>query len=158
PGPLAQFLDRAELDRRRRARLGAGRDQAVALPVVAERTLVRMAVEAGAGDDAEGAGGDAVRAAVAHVGLDVAVLELVVEERARGAGLLAGGGDAVLADVAHHEPAVFLRRAGPEVQRDPRAGLLAVGSWPWLELFDELHVPPGRSRQLPGVVVAVAGP
>src|SRR5439155_6038033 len=87
-----------------------------------------MAVEAGAGDDAEGAGGDAVRAAVADVGLDVDVLELVVQDGPRRARLLARGGDAVLADVAHHEPAVFLGRAGDEVQRDPRATVL----WPGL--------------------------
>src|SRR5439155_13112551 len=97
------------------------------------------------------AGGDAVRAAVADVGLDVDVLELVVEDGARRARLLTRSGDAVLADVAHHEPAVFLGRAGDEVQRDPRARLLVVGSWRRRELFDELHVPPGRGRQFPSV-------
>src|SRR5207253_382483 len=140
---------RPELDRRRGARLGAGGDQALPLPVVAERAFVRVAVQVGAGDDAEGAGGDAVRAAVADVGLDVDVLELRVEDGARRAGLLARGRDAVLADVAHHQPAVLRGRAGDEVQRDPRAGLLAGGSWRRRELFDELHVPPGRGRQLP---------
>jgi hypothetical protein len=39
--------------------------------------------------------------------LEVDVLKLVVEEAARWACLLARGGGAVLADVAHHEPAVF---------------------------------------------------
>src|SRR5262249_56632044 len=117
-GTLVQLLDRAELDRRRWARLGAGWDQTIALAVVAERTLVRMAVEAGAGDDAKGAGGDAVRAAVADVGLNVDVLELVVEDGPCRAGLLTGGGDAVLADVAHHEPAVIRRRAGYHLQGD----------------------------------------
>src|SRR5262249_56754765 len=76
-GAIAQLVDRAELDRLSRTRLGASRDEAIPLPVVAERTLVRVAVEGAAGDDAEGAGRDAVGAAVADVGLDVDVVELV---------------------------------------------------------------------------------
>ena len=75
-GPLAQFVDRAELDRLGRTGLGAGRDEAIPLAVVAERTLVRMAIDAAAGDDTEGAGGHAGRAAVADVRLDEDVLEL----------------------------------------------------------------------------------
>ena len=70
---LAQLLDRAELDRLRRAGLGAGGDQAVALPVVAEGAFVGVAVEVAARDDAERTGRDAVGAAVADVGLDVDV-------------------------------------------------------------------------------------
>src|SRR5262245_6488518 len=89
-GALAQLVDRAELDRLSRARLGTSRDQAVALTVVAERAFVRMAVEAGPSDHAEGARRDAVRAAVADVGLDVDVFELVVDDGAGRAGLLTG--------------------------------------------------------------------
>src|SRR5689334_1951513 len=70
---LAQFLDRAELDRGGRARLGAGGDQPVALAVEAERALVRQAVDRAPRNHAERAGGDAVGAAVADVGLDVYV-------------------------------------------------------------------------------------
>jgi hypothetical protein len=103
---------------------------------------VRVAVDGAAGDDAEGAGGDAVGAAVTDVRLDVDVLELVVDERAGGTGLLTRRRDAVLAHVAHHEQA---------------AGIEATRIGPG-QLLDKLHVPPGGGRQLPGVVVAVAEP
>src|SRR5580693_1920842 len=73
PCPLAQLIDRPELDRVRRASLGARRDEAVLLAVVAERAFVRMAVEVAASDDPERAGRDAIRAAVADVALDVDV-------------------------------------------------------------------------------------
>src|SRR5258708_3511191 len=97
-----------------------------------------MAAEAGAGDDAEGAGCHAVRAAVANVSLNVDVLEFVMDDGPRRASLLAGGRYAVLADVAHHEPAglrgLVVRQ---QLQGEPLAGRLG-------ELLDELHVPPGR--------------
>src|SRR5262249_47265200 len=93
-------------------RLGAGRDQTVALAVVAERTLVGVAAHVGAGNDAEWTGGDAVGAAVADVRLDVDVLELVVNDRAGRARLLARGGHAVLADVATDQPTRGIGRAG----------------------------------------------
>jgi hypothetical protein len=57
------------------------------------------------GNDAVGAGRDAVPAAVADVGLDVDVVELVADDRAGRARLLAGSLDAVLADIAHKRPA-----------------------------------------------------
>src|SRR5207248_11757345 len=100
-GALAQLVEGAELDRRRRARLGASRDEVVPLPVVTERTLVRLAVEGPAGDDAEGPGRDAVGAAVADVGLNINVVELVMEKGAGRTRLLARGCGAVFADVAH---------------------------------------------------------
>src|SRR5207302_11305495 len=107
---------------------------------------VGVAVEAGTGDDAGGAGGDAVRAAVADVGLDVDVVGLVVEDGPGRARLLTGGDGTVLANVAHHQPA---RGCGPTMgqhfQREPLGGRLgragAVG-----ELLDEVHVPPGCAR------------
>src|SRR5437879_9174281 len=71
-----------------------------------------MAAEAGAGDDAEGTGGHAVRAAVADVRLNVDVLELVMDDGAGRASLLARSRDAVLADVAHHEPATVREGRG----------------------------------------------
>src|SRR5262249_10110768 len=145
-GTLVQLLDRAELDRRRWARLGAGWDQTIALAVVAERTLVRMAVEAGAGDDAKGAGGQAGRAAVADVGLNVDVLEFVVDDGAGWAGLLAGSRDTVLADVTHHQPAVCARLAGHDLQGDSPTRLALRA-----ELLDKLDVPPGSGRQRCGV-------
>ena len=91
--PFPQLVDRAELDRLRGAGLGAGRRQAVVLTVVAERAFVGVAVVGRSVDHAEGAGGDAVAAAVADIRLHVNVAELVVDERAGRAGLLAGGVD-----------------------------------------------------------------
>src|SRR6185295_15809562 len=81
-GSLTQLVDRTELDGLGRAGLGARRHQAVPLPVVAERALVGVTVERAAGDDPKGAGGDAVSAPVADVGLDIDVVELGVDEGA----------------------------------------------------------------------------
>src|SRR5205814_1650800 len=99
-------------------------------------------------------------------------LELVMDDGPRRASLLAGGRDAVLADVTHHEPAAWRRLVvGQHFQPEPLicrsrepsgtgparlAGPTGVGTSG--ELFDELDVPPGRGRQLRRVVVAVAGP
>src|SRR5207244_4100513 len=69
---LEQLVQRAELDRLRRARLGACRLEPVLEPVVAERALVHAAVAADLAlrDHAEGTRGDAVAAPVADVVLD----------------------------------------------------------------------------------------
>ena len=64
---LTQLVERAELDRVRRARLGAGRLEAAAQPVVAHRALPGPAVVLAAVDHAERAGRHAVGAAVADV-------------------------------------------------------------------------------------------
>src|SRR5262249_35307003 len=66
-----------------------------------------------------------------------------------GTGLLARRRLAVLADVAHHEPAPGVEA----VAGRRRTRLAALG-----QLLDELHVPPGGGRERAGVVVAVAGP
>ena len=91
PRPFAEFVDRPELDRVRRAGLGTGRDEAVLLAVVAERALVRMAVEVATRDDPERAGRDAIRAAVADVALNVDVREFVIDDGACWARMLARG-------------------------------------------------------------------
>src|SRR3984893_6771946 len=96
PGTLPQLIHRPELDRLGRARLGAGWHEAVALSVIAERTLVRMAVKAGPSDQSKRAGSDAVRAAGADVRLNVDVLEFIVDDGARRACLLTGSRHAVL--------------------------------------------------------------
>src|SRR5205807_7400067 len=101
-----QLVDRPELDRLGRTRLGAGRDQAVLLAVVAEGTLAGVAGDGAAGDDPERTGRDAVRAAVTDVRLNVDVAELVVDDRPGRAGLLARGRRAVLAHVRHHQPSI----------------------------------------------------
>ena len=103
--PIAQLVDRPELDRGGRAGLGAGRDKAIPLAVVTKCALVRVAVEVAPGDDPERAGRDAVRAAVADVALNVNVLKFVINDSTGGARVLARGGHAVLAHVAHHQPA-----------------------------------------------------
>ena len=84
---VCSSLDLAELDALRRTGLGAGGRQAVLLPVVAERTLPGAPVGVVQLDHAEGAGDLAVAAAVADVGLDVDIAELVADDRAGRAGI-----------------------------------------------------------------------
>ncbi len=149
---VAQFLDRAKLDRRSRAGLGTRRHQTVALAVVTQRTLVGMTIEVAARDDAEGAGCHAVGAAVADVGLDVNIREFIVDDRPGRTGLLAGRRDAMFANIAHHQPAAARRTARNYVQRGPAAFILRG------ELFNEFHMAPCRGGQCLGVVVAIAAP
>src|SRR3546814_6126778 len=73
--------------------------------LVAERALMRLAVELIHGHDAEGAGRYAIAAAVADVLLHDHGVELGAENRAGRAGFQTGRGVAVLAHVAHHQPA-----------------------------------------------------
>src|SRR5262249_20322509 len=126
-----------ELDRLRRARLRAGRLHAVLQPVVTEGALLGDVVDRVDLDHPERAGRDAVAAAVADVRRDHDRVELGPDDRAGRADLEAAGLDAVLADVAHHQP----------------APLRAVGA----ELLDELDVAPVRAVEAAGVVVGVAG-
>src|SRR3982074_3291325 len=112
-GTLLQLLDIAELDRCRRAGLGAGRRHVVFEAVVAERALVgrprlELAVLWGAVDDSEGTGRHAETAAVADVLLDIHRVVLGPDQCPRRAGLEAGRIGAVLADVRHHQPALIL--------------------------------------------------
>src|SRR5581483_5331719 len=134
--PLPELADRAELDRIGRAGLGAGRLQPRLQPVVAEGALLRRVRGGVDVDHPEGTRGDAHAAAVADVRLDHHRVELGPDDRAGRADLEAAGLDAVLAHVAHHEPAAL-------------APVLA-------ELLDELDVAPVDPVQPPGVVVAVA--
>src|SRR5699024_7881249 len=126
----------AELDRGRRAGLGAGGRLVVREPVVAEGALLRDAdarhvvvrpdADAVLGatlDDPEGAGADAIPAAVADVVLDDDRAVLAAEERARGADVEAAGVGAVLAHVGGHQPAEL--RQGPD-DRVPGHGGAAV--------------------------------
>src|ERR687890_984712 len=87
-GDSLQFLDFAEHNRVGRARLGAGRFEAVALAIVAEGALEGAAVVWDLGYDAVGTSGDAVAAAVADVGLDIDVIALVADDGPGRAGLL----------------------------------------------------------------------
>src|SRR5437660_10738304 len=143
PGTLLKLLDVAELDRSRRARLGAGRGHVVFEAVVAQRALVRrprleLTVLGGAVDDAEGTGRHAEPTAITDVLLDVDGVVLGPDQRPGRASLEAGRVGAMLADVGHHQPALVL---------PARIGF---------RLLDELDVAPGRRPQPPGVVVTVA--
>src|SRR3546814_32075 len=144
-GALLELIDLAELDRLGRAYLGAGRLHAALQPVVAERALMRLAVELIHGHDAEGAGRYAIAAAVADVLLHDHGVELGAENRAGRAGFQTGRGVAVLAHVAHHQPAALQRRHS--------IWPLAVAG----HLLDEGHVAPSRGGERAGVVVAHAG-
>src|ERR1700731_140423 len=111
PGAHLELLDIAELDRRRRTRLGAGGGHVIFQPVVAERALVSRPYLEGAllghsVDHAEGAGGHAEAAAVADVLLDIDGVEFGAHQRAGRTSLQAGRVGAVLADVRHHQPAL----------------------------------------------------
>src|SRR5215470_305016 len=103
-GLLLHLFDRAEGDRLRGTRLGAGRHKVELQPVVAERAFEGTPVAFAAVDHAEGAGRDAVATAVAHVRLDDDGAELGAEDGARRADLEAGGFRTVLADVRVHQP------------------------------------------------------
>src|SRR3982074_3156544 len=142
-GTLLQLLDIAELDRGRRAGLGAGRRHVVFEAVVAERALVgrprlELAVLGGAVDASEGTARHAETAAVADVLLDIHRVVLGPDQCPRRAGLEAGRIGAVLAAVRQHPPALIL---------PARIGL---------GLFDELDVAPAGGPQRSGVVVTVA--
>src|SRR4029077_7916653 len=142
-GTLLQLLNVTELDRCRRAGLGAGRGHVVFDAVVAKRALVRrprleLSMFGGAVDDPEGAGRYAETTAIADVLLDVHRVELGPDQCPRRPGLEAGRSGAVLSDLRHHQPALIL---------PARIGL---------GLFDELDVTPGGGPQRPGVVVTVA--
>src|SRR5262245_35976057 len=127
------LLDRAEADRLRGTRLRAGRHQVELQPVVAECALEGTSVAFAAVDHPEGAGGDAVAAAVAHVRLDHDRAELGAEDGACWADLQAGGIRTMLADVRVHQPA------------DIAIALL----------LDERDVAPGVGAQTSRVVVGV---
>src|SRR5580700_348356 len=100
-GLLAKLVDRAEVDGLGWTCLGAGRLQTVALAVIAERAFVRMTTHFAASDDAERAGRYAARTTVADVSLYINVLELILNNGAGRASLMARSRDAMLAMVAH---------------------------------------------------------
>src|SRR5262245_51348592 len=109
---LHELVAEAELDGLRRARFGARGPEPVVDAVVAEGALrgaPRVAVEA---HDAEGAGGDAVPAAVADVLVDVDGAELRAVDGARRAGVQAPRLRAVLAHVRHEQPRHLAARLG----------------------------------------------
>src|SRR2546426_309284 len=133
--PRPQLGDRPELNGVRRARFRARGLEPHLEPVVAERAFLRGAGHGVHVDHAERARRNAGATPVADVGLDHDCVKLGADDGAGGAHLEASCLDAVLAHVAHHEPAAVVRT---------------------LELLDETDVPPVDTVQLAGVVVAVA--
>src|SRR5215208_3522081 len=160
-GDSLQLLDLAEHDGVGRAGFGAGRFEAVALAVVAEGALEGAAVVWDLGYDAVGTSGYAVAAAVADVGLDIDIIELVADDGPGRAGLLARRLDAVLAHVAHKSPAsqgVELGSAGQWLRHvlGERNEVNIAGQTTLLRVLDERDVAPGSARELLCVVVGVA--
>src|SRR5262249_15648104 len=133
-----------------RTRLRARGDKAIPLAVVAQGTLVRMAIDTAAGDDTEGTRRDAGRAAVADIGLDENVFELGMDDGASRACLLTQGRQRMFADVSHHQATAFLGVVEQCLQRELcTEGLEVVRNksrWRVIrrELFDKFHMPPGR--------------
>src|SRR5712691_2786214 len=119
-----ELVAEPKLDGLGRAGLRARRAQAVVDAIVAEGALVgpsRVVVE---GHDAEGAGADAVPAAVADVLVDVDRAELGPVDRARRAGVEASGLRAVLAHVRHEEPRELAVRLGLFDEANQPVGLV----------------------------------
>src|SRR5205823_2614108 len=109
-GALHQQRHLAELDAVGRTCFGAGRLETIGQALVAERALVGFAVKHAQVGHAERAGRHAVAAPVADVLLDHHGIEFGADDGAGRAGLHAAGPDAVLADVAQHQPAALERR------------------------------------------------
>src|SRR5439155_10580064 len=131
-----KIADRAKLDRLRRASFRAGRLQATLHPIITERALLGGTWHRVGFDDAETASSDAVSAAITGVRLNDDRIELGPYNRARRTNLQARCLDAMLAHIAHQEP----------------AAVLPVLS----ELLDELHMTPVNAVEPARVVVAVA--
>src|SRR5215207_1053969 len=161
-GDPFELLDLAEHDRVGRTRLGASWLHPVALPVVAKGALKDPAIFRDRRDDAVGTGRDTVAAAVADVGLDVDVVELVADDCAGRTRLLAGRLHTMLADVAHERP------APQSVELCPTRELFAhvfgqsdevnvAGEPALFGVLNKSDVAPGSAGELLGVVVGVAG-
>jgi hypothetical protein len=93
--------------------------------------------------------------------LDVDVVELVADDGARRAGLLARRLDAVLAHVAHKSPASQGVELGPTRQRlrhvlGERHEVHIAGQTALLRVLYKRHVTPGGARELLRIVVRVA--
>jgi hypothetical protein len=124
-----------------RTSFGARWLQASLHPVIAESTLVRLAVECRDIDDVKRTGGDTIPTTVADVLLHDDGVELGVEQGSGGACLDAGGVAAVLANVAHHQPTALKR------------SLLVAAHG---RLLDEGDVTPGSGRKIARIIVAMA--
>src|SRR5215472_3320028 len=104
---------------------------------------MRLAVEGVDIDHSERTSRHAISAAVADVLLDDHGIEFGLEQRASRAGFETGSVVAVLAHVAHHQPAALEWR------------IAAVADTPGPRALDEIHMTPGVGRQRAGVVIAL---
>src|SRR5271154_4080063 len=111
-----------------------------------------MTAHLAASDHAEWAGRYAARATVANVSLNIYVLKLILNNGAGRASLMARGRQAMLAVVAHHEPAVKRRLVGDRAEGSKLAWRFDG------ELLNEFHMAPGGRRQLSRIVITIAGP
>ena len=134
PPRLSQLPDRSKSDRTGRAGGGASRSKPSAQSVVAEGALVRPTVRVIELRNAEGTRGDAVPTAIADIILDDHAPEFSADDGAGRTRIQATGMNAMLADVAEHEPGQ------------------AIPGWP----FDERHVSPGGGSEIDSVVITVS--
>ena len=136
---LEQLGEGPESNGFRRAGGGAGGLQSAPKPVVTQGALSGSAIaEMSELGYPEWAGGDAIPTTVAHILLNVDRVELGADDRPGGAGFHAARVDAVLADVAEHQPG---------------DGVIHVDGGP----LNEGDMPPGRVTQVEGVVVTLPG-
>src|SRR5207237_10282019 len=135
---LMKFSDWAELNRFRGTRFRAGWFEAVLLSVITELAFMCAAVRLVSIQHSKGARRYAVTTTVADVLLYINISEFVVDDRSGRARFLARRLHAMLAHIAHHQPAIALHFV--------------------TELFDESDVPPSRVGKHGRVVIAVAGP
>src|SRR5581483_7219634 len=131
-----ELVAESELDRLRRARLGARRSESIVDAIVTERAFSRRPRLRVERDDTERARGHAVATAVANVLVDVHRSVLGAVDGAGRAGLETAGLRAVLADVGHEQPRQIPVRLG---------------------LLDEAHESEGLVREV-GVVLVAARP
>src|SRR5579871_1243448 len=89
----------------------AGRLHAILLAVIAKRAFPGPAIFSVKINHAKGARRDAIAAAVADVRLNIDIAKFVADNRAGGAGIHTAGMLAMLAYIAHHQPAIAVHEA-----------------------------------------------
>ena len=150
--PLPQLVQRAELDRVRRARFRTRRLQAVVQPVVAHRALPRPAVTLAPFDHPVRAARHAIAAPIANVLLHNDCAELGAEQRARRAHVQTPRVRAVLAHVGAHQPPEIRSCLGARRIAWARKSRHPQIDWFRRWLLDERHMPPRVRAQLARVV------
>ena len=134
PAHNSQLVNWAKANRTSRAGGSACWSKPAAEPVVAERALMGAAVSVIELGNAEWTGRDAIATPIAHIVLNYYRPELGAEDSACRTGIQATGMNAVLANVAEHEPSN------------------AIPGWS----FDECHMAPCGGSEVDGVVITVS--